>query len=82
MITRCLQQGEDAVVQHLAAKIIENVATTTGRHCKKFLTNAVGQVQNICLYSKLNADYNIPRACLLNRSPVPARDLKSNRSGF
>ena len=25
-------------------------------------------------------DYNIPRACLLNRSPVPAMDLKSNRS--
>ena len=23
--------------------------------------------------------YNIPRACLLNRSPVPAMDLKSNR---
>ena len=27
-------------------------------------------------------DYNIPRACLLNRSPVPAMDLKSNRSGL
>ena len=26
--------------------------------------------------------YNIPRACLLNRSPVPAMDLKSNRSGL
>ena len=24
--------------------------------------------------------YNIPRACLLNRSPVLAMDLKSNRS--
>ena len=22
--------------------------------------------------------YSIPRACLLNRSPVPAMDLKSN----
>ena len=26
--------------------------------------------------------YNIPRACLLNRSPVPAMDLKNNRSGL
>ena len=32
------------------------------------------------LFSKL--DYNIPRACLLNRPPVPAMDLKSNRSGL
>ena len=26
--------------------------------------------------------YNIPRPCLLNKSPVPAMDLKSNRSGL
>ena len=26
--------------------------------------------------------YNIPRACLLNRSPVPTMVLKSNRSGL
>ena len=26
--------------------------------------------------------YNIPRACLLNRPPVPAMDLKSNKSGL
>ena len=26
--------------------------------------------------------YNIPRACLFNRSPVPAMDLKSNRSSL
>ena len=26
--------------------------------------------------------HNIPRACLLNRLPVPAMDLKSNRSGL
>ena len=26
--------------------------------------------------------YDIPRACLLNRSPVLAMDLKSNRSGL
>ena len=29
-----------------------------------------------------NFNYNIPSACLLNRSPVPAMDLKSNRSGL
>ena len=28
----------------------------------------------------LKLTYNIPRACLLNRSPVPTMDLKSNRS--
>ena len=26
--------------------------------------------------------YNIPKACLLNRSPAPAMDLKSNSSGL
>ena len=26
--------------------------------------------------------HNIPTACLLNRSPVPAMELKSNRSGL
>ena len=26
--------------------------------------------------------YNIPRACLLNRSPVPAMDLKSNSQAY
>ena len=30
----------------------------------------------------LNSNYNIPRACLLNRPPVLAMDLKSNRSGL
>ena len=29
-----------------------------------------------------NFHYNIPRACLLNRPPVPAMNLKSNRSGL
>ena len=29
-----------------------------------------------------NINYNIPSAWLLNRSPVPAMDLKSNRSGL
>ena len=29
-----------------------------------------------------NTLYSSPRACLLYRSPVPAMDLKSNRSGL
>ena len=32
--------------------------------------------------NQVRDNYNIPRACLLNRSPVPAMDLKSNRSGL
>ena len=44
IIVKCLHQGEDNIVQHMAAKIIENVTTTTGRHCKKFLNNEVGLV--------------------------------------
>ena len=47
--------------------------------------------QEVCLRINVNKHilddscfvrhYNIPDACLLNRSPVPAMDLKSNRSG-
>ncbi|XP_068693987.1 serine/threonine-protein kinase ULK4-like [Montipora foliosa] len=44
IITRCLHEGEDIVVQHFAAKTIENVATTTGRHCIKFATNDTAQL--------------------------------------
>ena len=36
----------------------------------------------ICVSNFFKFDYNIPRACLLNRSPVPGMDLKSNRSGL
>lgn len=44
IITRCLHKGEDIVVQHFAAKTVENVATTSGRHCVKFATNDTAQV--------------------------------------
>ena len=30
MVTRCLREGEESVTQHYAAKIIENIAATTG----------------------------------------------------
>ncbi|XP_077997486.1 serine/threonine-protein kinase ULK4-like [Glandiceps talaboti] len=42
MIVRCLREGEDAIVQHYAAKIIESVATTTGLHALKLSTNETG----------------------------------------
>ena len=45
IITRCLHEGEDIVVQHFAAKTIENVASTHGRHCTKFATNDTAQVR-------------------------------------
>ena len=35
-----------------------------------------------CVSKYFKCFYNIPRARLLNRSPVPAMDLKSNRSGL
>jgi len=44
IITRCLHEGEDIVVQHFAAKTIENVASTSGRHCVKFATNDTAQL--------------------------------------
>ena len=44
----------------------ENYQIDTGKSLKQIFT--------LC--------YNIPRACLLNRSPVPAIGLKSNRSGL
>ena len=46
IITRCLQQGEDVSVQHIAARIVENIATTAGRYCKKFLSKEVAHVSS------------------------------------
>lgn len=51
MVARCLQQGEDVTIQHTAAKIIENIATTAGRYCKKFVTKEVAYVSKYCLLS-------------------------------
>ncbi|XP_013396898.1 serine/threonine-protein kinase ULK4 [Lingula anatina] len=41
MVTRCLREGEDPVVNHCAAKIIENIASINGQHIEKFLGNDV-----------------------------------------
>ena len=44
----------------------------------KNLSKSVLQI----IYGVTKSPYKIPRACLLNRSPVPAMDLKSNRLGL
>ena len=38
-------------VQHIAAKIVENIATTAGRYCKKFLTKEVAHVSALSSFS-------------------------------
>uniref|UniRef100_A0A8B9GJW8 Unc-51 like kinase 4 n=1 Tax=Amazona collaria TaxID=241587 RepID=A0A8B9GJW8_9PSIT len=42
VLMRCLREGEDRVVNHLAAKIIENVCTTLSCHAQGFITGEVG----------------------------------------
>ncbi|XP_028392531.1 serine/threonine-protein kinase ULK4-like [Dendronephthya gigantea] len=44
IIVKCLREGEDSVVQHYAAKTIENVATTDTQHCEKFATAETAQM--------------------------------------
>ncbi|EDO33899.1 predicted protein [Nematostella vectensis] len=44
IITRCLNDGEDIDVQHFAAKTIELVSTTHGRHASKLVTNDIAQL--------------------------------------
>ena len=45
IIVRCLREGEDSIVQHYAAKTIENIATTDTHHCEKFATTETAQVR-------------------------------------
>ncbi|XP_029817770.1 serine/threonine-protein kinase ULK4 isoform X1 [Manacus vitellinus] len=44
VLMRCLREGEDRVVNHLAAKIIENVCTTRACHAQGFITGEIGPV--------------------------------------
>ena len=44
IITKCLREGEDSIVQHYAAKTIQNIATTDTQHCEKFATAETAQV--------------------------------------
>ncbi|XP_064362508.1 serine/threonine-protein kinase ULK4 isoform X3 [Dromaius novaehollandiae] len=44
VLMRCLREGEERVVNHLAAKIIENVCTTCSGHAQGFITAEIGPV--------------------------------------
>ncbi|XP_075274936.1 serine/threonine-protein kinase ULK4 isoform X2 [Opisthocomus hoazin] len=44
VLMRCLREGEDRIVNHLAAKIIENVCTTLSCHAQGFITGETGPV--------------------------------------
>ncbi|XP_042673471.1 serine/threonine-protein kinase ULK4 isoform X3 [Centrocercus urophasianus] len=44
VLMRCLREGEDRTVNHLAAKIIENVCTTLSCYAQGFITGEIGPV--------------------------------------
>uniref|UniRef100_A0A8C5NIZ9 Unc-51 like kinase 4 n=1 Tax=Junco hyemalis TaxID=40217 RepID=A0A8C5NIZ9_JUNHY len=44
VLMRCLREGEERVVNHIAAKIIENVCTTRSYHAQGFITGEIGPV--------------------------------------
>ncbi|XP_067416937.1 serine/threonine-protein kinase ULK4 isoform X2 [Emydura macquarii macquarii] len=44
VLMRCLREGEERVVNHMAAKIVENVCTTVSVHAQGFITGEIGPV--------------------------------------
>ncbi|XP_023603500.1 serine/threonine-protein kinase ULK4-like, partial [Myotis lucifugus] len=44
VLMRCLREGEERVVNHMAAKIIENVCTTCSAQAQGFITAEIGPV--------------------------------------
>uniref|UniRef100_G1R1C4 Serine/threonine-protein kinase ULK4 n=1 Tax=Nomascus leucogenys TaxID=61853 RepID=G1R1C4_NOMLE len=44
VLTRCLREGEERVVNHMAAKIIENVCTTFSAQAQGFITGEIGPI--------------------------------------
>ncbi|KAM5291977.1 serine/threonine-protein kinase ULK4 [Ctenodactylus gundi] len=44
VLMRCLREGEERVVNHMAAKIIENVCTTFSPQAQGFMTGEIGPV--------------------------------------
>ncbi|XP_054451851.1 serine/threonine-protein kinase ULK4 [Pteronotus mesoamericanus] len=44
VLTRCLREGEERVVNHMAAKIVENVCTTFSAQAQGFITGEIGPV--------------------------------------
>uniref|UniRef100_A0A8C4VVR6 Unc-51 like kinase 4 n=1 Tax=Gopherus evgoodei TaxID=1825980 RepID=A0A8C4VVR6_9SAUR len=44
VLMRCLREGEERVVNHMAAKIVENVCTPDSFHARGFITGEIGPV--------------------------------------
>nr|XP_056713038.1 LOW QUALITY PROTEIN: serine/threonine-protein kinase ULK4 [Euleptes europaea] len=44
VLMRCLREGEERVVNHIAAKIVENVCSTLSCHAQGFITGEIGPV--------------------------------------
>ncbi|ESO86237.1 hypothetical protein LOTGIDRAFT_220770 [Lottia gigantea] len=44
VISRCCREGEEAVVNHVAAKTVENITSIKGPQAQKFLNSEMGQV--------------------------------------
>ncbi|XP_062056105.1 serine/threonine-protein kinase ULK4 isoform X4 [Lepus europaeus] len=44
VLMRCLREGEERIVNHMAAKIIENVCTTFSAQAQGFITGEIGPV--------------------------------------
>ncbi|KAM8967043.1 serine/threonine-protein kinase ULK4 [Pelodytes ibericus] len=42
VLMRCLREGEEPVIHHLTAKIVENVCTTITPHVQGFITGEIG----------------------------------------
>ncbi|XP_060103490.1 serine/threonine-protein kinase ULK4 [Heteronotia binoei] len=42
VLMRCLREGEERVVNHMAAKIVENVCSTLSCHAQGFITGEIG----------------------------------------
>uniref|UniRef100_A0A8D2J599 Unc-51 like kinase 4 n=1 Tax=Varanus komodoensis TaxID=61221 RepID=A0A8D2J599_VARKO len=44
VLMRCLREGEERVVNHMAAKIVENVCSTSSLHAQGFITGEIGPI--------------------------------------
>ncbi|XP_048880834.1 serine/threonine-protein kinase ULK4 isoform X2 [Brienomyrus brachyistius] len=55
VITRCLQEREELVVNHIAAKTVEKVCSTQSHHAKAFITGDIGPML-WCLFTHSSVD--------------------------
>ncbi|XP_066484015.1 serine/threonine-protein kinase ULK4 isoform X2 [Tiliqua scincoides] len=55
VLMRCLREEEDRVVNHMAAKIVENVCSTLSCHAQGFITGEIGPVL-WCLFTHSTVD--------------------------